>query len=72
MKISFNVVARRTLYVGLACILVIASIALVVFKGFNLGIDFESGLSVSVRVENSSIEDVRAAVSSVSGTASRT
>ena len=67
MKISFNVVARRTLYVGLACILVIASIALVVFKGFNLGIDFESGLSVSVRVENSSIEDVRAAVSSIEG-----
>ncbi len=67
MKISFNVVARRTLYVGLACILVVASIALVIFKGFNLGIDFESGLSLSVKVEDSSIEEVRAAVSSIEG-----
>ena len=28
--------------------LVLASVALLVFRGFNLGIDFESGLSVSI------------------------
>ena len=67
MKISFKVVERKTLYVGLACILLVASIALVLFKGFNLGIDFESGLSLSVRVDDASIEDVRSAVSSIEG-----
>ncbi len=69
MKISFKVVARRTLYIGIACALVVASIAFVVFKGFNLGIDFESGLSISVRVddEGTTIQDVRASVSGIEG-----
>lgn len=68
-KISFRVIKRRTVYLALACALVLASIALLVFKGFNLGIDFESGLSISVKVEDAGvlIEDVRAAVSSIEG-----
>ena len=69
MKISFRVIKRRTLYLALAVALVLASVALLVFKGFNLGIDFESGLSVSVKIEDSDVRiaDVRSAVSSVEG-----
>ena len=69
MKISFHVIKRRTLYIALACALVLASIALLVFKGFNLGIDFESGLSISVKIEDSGVDiaEVRSAVSSIEG-----
>ena len=68
-KISFRVIKRRTLYLGLACALVLLSIGLLVFKGFNLGIDFESGLSVSVRIDDTgaTIEEVRSAVSPIEG-----
>ncbi|MBP5161493.1 MAG: protein translocase subunit SecF [Spirochaetales bacterium] len=68
-KIEFHVVRRRTVYLGIACILLLASVALVVFKGFNLGIDFESGVSVSVKIDDSGalIEDVRQALSQVEG-----
>ena len=68
-KISFRVIKRRTVYLALACVLVLASIALLVFKGFNLGIDFESGLSISVKVEDAGVQiaDVRSAVSSIEG-----
>lgn len=69
MKISFRVIKRRTLYLALAVALVLASVALLVFRGFNLGIDFESGLSVSVKIEDSGVQisDVRHAVSSIEG-----
>ena len=68
-KISFRVIKGRTVYLALACVLVLASIALLVFKGFNLGIDFESGLSISVKVEDAGVQiaDVRSAVSSIEG-----
>ena len=69
MKISFRVIRRRTVYLALAVVLVLASVALLVFKGFNLGIDFESGLSVSVKIEDTGVQiaDVRSAVSSIEG-----
>ena len=68
-KISFRVIKRRTVYLVLACALVLASIGLLVFRGFNLGIDFESGLSVSVKIEDAGVQiaDVRSAVSSIEG-----
>ncbi len=68
-KIAFNVVGRRTVYLGIACVLLLAAVALLVFRGFNLGIDFESGVSVSVKIDDSSagISDVRAALASVEG-----
>ena len=68
-KISFRVIKRRMVYLVLACALVLASIGLLVFKGFNLGIDFESGLSVSVKIEDAGVQiaDVRSAVSSIEG-----
>ena len=68
-RIEFHVVRRRTVYLGITCILLLASVALLVFKGFNLGIDFESGVSVSVRIDDSGalIEDVRQALSQVEG-----
>ena len=68
-KISFRVIKRRTVYLVLACALVLASILLLAFRGFNLGIDFESGLSVSVKIEDAGVQiaDVRSAVSSIEG-----
>ena len=68
-KISFRVIKGRTVYLALACVLVLASVAFLVFKGFNLGIDFESGLSISVKVEDAGVQiaDVRSAVSSIEG-----
>ena len=68
-KISFRVIKRRTVYLVLACALVLAGILLLVFRGFNLGIDFESGLSVSVKIEDAGVQiaDVRSAVSSIEG-----
>lgn len=68
-KISFRVIRRKTVYLALAYALILASIALLVFKGFNLGIDFESGLSISVKVEDAGVQiaDVRSAVSSIEG-----
>ncbi|MBR6347548.1 MAG: protein translocase subunit SecF [Spirochaetales bacterium] len=68
-KISFRVIDRRVLYLSIAGILLLAAVALVLFKGFNLGIDFESGLSVSVKIDDAgtAIEDVRKALSEIDG-----
>ena len=68
-KISFRVIDRRVLYLSIAGILLLAAVALVAFKGFNLGIDFESGLSVSVKIDDAgtAIEDVRKALSEIDG-----
>ena len=68
-RIEFNVVRHRKIYLGIACILLLASIALLVFKGFNLGIDFESGVSISVKIDDSDalIEDVRQSLSQIEG-----
>ena len=68
-KIEFNVVKHRTIYLGIACVLLLASVALLVFKGFNLGIDFESGVSISVKIDDHGalIEDVRQSLSQIEG-----
>ncbi len=68
-SISFKVVERRAIYLGIAALLVVLSLAMVIFKGFNLGIDFESGLSISIKVEDAQtgIEDVRKALSGIDG-----
>lgn len=68
-SINFKVVKRRAIYVGIAVAMILAAAALLVFKGFNLGIDFESGLSMTVSIENSNvgIEDVRKVLSPIEG-----
>jgi len=68
-NIKFNVVRHKAIYLGIAAFMLVLSLALVFFKGFNLGIDFESGLSISVKIddENVGIEDVRRALSRVDG-----
>ena len=68
-NMAFNVVRRRTVYLGIAGILLLAAVALLVFRGFNLGIDFESGVSVSVKIDDADtrIEDVRGTLSSIEG-----
>ena len=68
-KIYFKVIERRVVYLAVAGVLLLAALALVLFKGFNLGIDFESGLSVSVKIGDSgaAIEDVRRALAEIEG-----
>ena len=36
-NISFKVVERRMIYLGIAALLVVLSLSMVIFKGFNLG-----------------------------------
>ncbi len=68
-KVSFKVIEKRALYLTITLVMVVASIALLVFKGFNLGIDFESGLSVTVQISGQNVEiaDVREALQSIDG-----
>ena len=68
-SISFKVVERRAIYLGIAALLLVLSLSFVFIKGFNLGIDFESGLSISVKVddEDVGIEDVRRSLSRLEG-----
>ena len=68
-NISFRVVERRMIYLGIAVLLVVLSLSMVIFKGFNLGIDFESGLSISVKIDDydTGIEDVRRSLSRIEG-----
>ena len=67
MKLSFHVIEKKILYVGLSIALIVVSLALITFKGFVWGIDFESGLSVSVEIKDSTIEGLRSAMSPISG-----
>ena len=68
-SISFKVVGRRAIYLGVAALLIVLSLSMVLFRGFNLGIDFESGLSISVKIDDSGIgiEDVRRSLASIEG-----
>ncbi|MGX8678195.1 MAG: protein translocase subunit SecF [Sphaerochaetaceae bacterium] len=49
-KFIIPVIRSRWICFGISAVLIIASIALMVFSGFNLGIDFESGLSQTVQL----------------------
>ena len=68
-KLTFNVVRHKAIYLGIALALVVLSLSMVIFRGFNLGIDFESGLSISIRIDDSGvgIEDVRRSLSRLDG-----
>ena len=68
-KLTFNVVRHKAIYLGIAIALVVLSLSMVIFRGFNLGIDFESGLSISIRIDDSGvgIEDVRRSLSRLDG-----
>ena len=68
-KLKFNVVGHKAIYLGIAVALVVLSLSMVIFRGFNLGIDFESGLSVSIKVDDAGvgIEDVRRSLGRLDG-----
>jgi preprotein translocase subunit SecF len=68
-KLTFNVVRHKAIYLGIALALVLLSLSMVIFRGFNLGIDFESGLSISIKVDDPGvgIEDVRRSLSRLDG-----
>lgn len=60
---NFNFLGVRKYTVGLALILMIASIGLIVGKGFNYGLDFTGGVSLEVDYAQSvDIADVRSAL----------
>ena len=62
--ININFLEKRKIALGFSAIMLIASIALIGFKGLNLGIDFTGGTLVEVRFHQVvKIADVRAAIS---------
>jgi len=62
-KLSFDVAGKRVVYLAISFILVLTCILFITIKGFNLGIDFESGLSITavIKSDDVSIETVRQA-----------
>jgi len=62
--ININFLEKRKIALGFSAIMLIASIALIGFKGLNLGIDFTGGTLVEVRFHQVvKIADVRSAIS---------
>jgi preprotein translocase subunit SecF len=60
---NYNFIGARKYTVGLALFLMIASVVLIVTKGFNYGLDFQGGVVVQVNYKQPvEIADVRAAL----------
>ena len=68
-SIKFNIIKKRALYLGITAVFIVAALLFIFIKGFNLGIDFDSGLSVSVHISASdaTIDQVRSSLSSIEG-----
>jgi SecD/SecF fusion protein len=61
-----DIVGRRRIWFTIASVLIAASIGSIVFKGLNLGIDFEGGSELGFRTPQPvALEDVREAASNV-------
>jgi SecD/SecF fusion protein len=61
---KIDIVGKRRIWFSIATALLVLSIAAIVFKGLNLGIDFEGGTQVSFETaEPASVEEVRQEVS---------
>lgn len=61
MKICFKVAEKRLVFLLISLFAVLVALSFVIFKGFNLGIDFESGLSMTVVVSSdaATIDEIR-------------
>lgn len=65
-EFEFNFVARRKLWYSISAVLIVISLAALVFRGLNLGIEFKGGSVFTVPVSSSSsqtVDHVRDAVS---------
>ncbi len=60
-KFSFDVTGKLFVYLGISLAIIVMCLLFIAIRGFNLGIDFESGLSLTVKITASdvSIERVR-------------
>ena len=57
----FNVMKYRSIFLGIALVLVLASIASIVFVGFNLDTDFAGGMAVTYKIDSEfTVADVEA------------
>ena len=61
-----DIVGKRRIWFSIATALLVISVAAIIFKGLNLGIDFEGGSQVSFRTaEPTSVEEVRGEVAAI-------
>ena len=70
---SIKVVGSRKIVLIASCLLLVLGIVFFAIRGFNLGIDFESGISDTIRIGRSNvrIEEVRGALSGVNARVQR-
>jgi SecD/SecF fusion protein len=63
---KIDIVGKRRIWFSIATAVLVVSVAAIVFKGLNLGIDFDGGTQVSFRTaEPTSVEDVRNEMSAI-------
>lgn len=56
----FDIIGRRKIWYGISLVLIIASVCLMLTRGFNMGIDFTGGTIMDLRFEKAvNINDVR-------------
>ena len=59
-KFNFDFMSKRRLFIGISVFMVAVSMLLIVFKGFNWGIDFSGGTIIEFKTHQSvSLEDIR-------------
>jgi preprotein translocase subunit SecF len=61
-EVSADIVGRPKLWYSISAILLLLSIAGLIFRGFNFGVEFTGGSVFTVKAPNASIEQVRGAV----------
>ena len=59
---SFNIIGRRKTWYGISSILILISMAALLFSGLTLGIEFKGGSSYTVNKSGISIEEARSTV----------
>jgi SecD/SecF fusion protein len=63
---KIDIVGRRRLWFGIAAVLIVLSLGSIVFKGLNLGIDFEGGTSLTFTTpQTQQLSDVRETAASI-------
>jgi preprotein translocase subunit SecF len=59
---SFNIIGRRKTWYGISSILILISMAALLFSGLTIGIEFKGGSSYTVNKSGISIEEARSTV----------
>lgn len=64
----FDIVKKKNIFLGISIVLMLVSIASLIFRGFNLDTDFAGGMAVTYQIDKEfSVADVQAAVDSALG-----